>query len=167
MHPVAPHRSQLGQRGQAAARAFGVLLLVSLSTGCVDRMLLVRSDPPGATVSVDGEVVGQTPLDGSPLVHEFTFYGRYEVIVRHPGRLSKRTVKTVLPPWYEHFPLDFFSEFCVPWTMRDEHEVNLVLAEAPDGDDDAWLDASRERASELYERGRRLRERVHPADAND
>lgn len=95
-------------------------------TSCVERILQVRSDPPGAQVYVNGESVGRTPLD-----HPFTFYGTVEVGLRAKDRLEHHELKPLTTPWYQLFPIDFFSEFCIPWTVRDVHVVEVALAETP------------------------------------
>ena len=58
--------------GSATARSNGVCAAVRacLDSGCVYRRLIVRSDPPGARVLIDGQEVGYTPT-GIP----FTYYG--------------------------------------------------------------------------------------------
>jgi hypothetical protein len=43
-----------------------LMAAVFLSNGCVYRRLIVRSDPPGARVLIDGQEVGYTPT-GIPL----------------------------------------------------------------------------------------------------
>jgi hypothetical protein len=109
-----PRRRKLALAGAAA--------LAALSAGCVERILLVRSDPPAAEVFVDGEELGETPLE-----HRFGAYGTFEVVLRRSGFYSKRVACAVEPPWYEVFPLDFVSEILVPWPIRDLHEVDAVL----------------------------------------
>ena len=93
-----------------------------VTVGCVERLLQVRSDPPGATVYINGKNAGQTPLD-----FEFTHYGAVDVILRHEEHLSHRELFPLRPPWYEYFPLDFISELVVPWTIHDNHGVNVTL----------------------------------------
>ena len=93
-----------------------------LNVGCVERLLQVRSDPPGATVYINGKNAGQTPLD-----FDFTHYGTVDVILRHEDYLSHREMVALSPPWYEYFPLDFVSEILVPWTINDHHPINVAL----------------------------------------
>ncbi|MGQ9590211.1 MAG: PEGA domain-containing protein, partial [Planctomycetota bacterium] len=94
--------------------------------GCVERILAVRSDPPGARVFVDGREVGMTPCE-----HEFSFYGTVEVTVRAPGHVSHRELAPLPAPWYQVFPLDFFADLVVPWTIRDVHQLWVELQPSP------------------------------------
>ena len=111
-------------RGLVATTAPGVLLaLIPLAvTGCVERLIEVRSDPPGAAVTLNGTDIGATPLE-----HSFTHYGTVEVILRREGCLSQRELVTLRPPWYEVFPFDIFSELLVPATLHDRHELDVKL----------------------------------------
>jgi hypothetical protein len=94
--------------------------------GCVERLLQIRSDPPGAEVTVNGEPAGVTPLD-----HPFTFYGTFEVTLRARGRRSVHTLEPIRPPWYEIFPLDFFAENLTPFRITDSHLLQYGLEEVP------------------------------------
>ncbi|MCZ6795463.1 MAG: PEGA domain-containing protein [Planctomycetota bacterium] len=100
----------------------GLALAALLASGCVERLLQVRSEPPGARVFVNGQEVGETPLD-----HPFSFYGTLSVVLRRSGYESQRIVAELEPPWYEYFPLDFFAENLLPWTLRDHHLVRVEL----------------------------------------
>ena len=102
-------------------------------------MLTVRSDPPGAVVYVNGTEQGITPLD-----YDFTFYGTLDVEFRHAGLPEDRTgyrtehvQKKLVIPWYEYFPLDFFSEFLVPWPITDHHSLDVTLTRYPEPSRDA------------------------------
>ncbi len=82
------------------------LLLLSL-TGCVERALLIRSEPAGARVFVDGASLGETPLR-----MPFDFYGTREVMVRwEPTELGETSYAPVTEqvelnaPWYQYFPI--------------------------------------------------------------
>lgn len=114
------------------------------TTGCVERVLQVRSDPPGATVYVNGTEAGKTPLD-----HHFTFYGTVEVALRREGVLYHREFKELSCPWYDHFPVDFFTELLVPWTIRDVHLVEVRLAPSSRTLDEAERKELRRRSEEL------------------
>ena len=68
---------------------FALLLL----SGCVQRILRIESDPPGASVYVNGKAAGKTPLE-----HPFDFYGEFEIVLRHADHQSKRIVHEASPP---------------------------------------------------------------------
>jgi hypothetical protein len=52
-------------------KGVGLALVLSLSAAC-SHVVLIKSDPPGATASIDGEVRGKTPL----FFEEATGFGR-------------------------------------------------------------------------------------------
>jgi hypothetical protein len=119
-----------------------------LGAGCVERLLQVRSAPPGARVYLNGEEIGQTPCD-----HPFSFYGTVDVTVRAPGYLSQRQLVSLSPPWYQFFPMDFVTDVLVPLTIQDLHRVSVELRESSpsEGDPEARRDLDR-RAEEMRAR---------------
>jgi hypothetical protein len=126
------------------------------ASGCVERILQIRSDPPGAVAYVNGEKVGTTPCD-----HPFTFYGTVDVTLRGPpepkrwGYLSHREMVTLSPPWYEVFPLDFFSELLLPWTLHDDHALEVRLASSP-------LEVDEGEGEDLKQEAEKLRQELGP-----
>jgi len=99
------------------------LFLMLLPLGaCVERRLLVRTDPPGAEVRVNGEKVGR-----SPVRFPFDHYGKVLVEVEKPGYEPKEQVVTLRSPWYQKPGVDFVADVLVPARIRDDHEVELRL----------------------------------------
>lgn len=104
-------------------------LAVALSgIGCVTRTLIIHTNPPGAQVYVDDELIGE-----SPAKLEFTYYGTRKIVVEKrdkDGRLAydRETIYAKIgAPYYERFPLDFFSEVVIPTDIRDEHVLTIEL----------------------------------------
>lgn len=116
-------------RSASLLAAVGAALALPL-TGCVERSLSVRSDPPGAQVALNGRDVGMTPLRVP-----FETYGVYEVVLSVDGHHRLRTPVEVKAPWFQQFPLDFFTEILWPFEIVDEHEVFLALPPFPASDD--------------------------------
>ncbi|GJM21945.1 MAG: hypothetical protein DHS20C15_18600 [Planctomycetota bacterium] len=125
-----------------------VLLPALLGPGCVVRKYFLRSDPPGAELFVDGESVGPTPFE-----RDFVTYGSHQVELRMPGHERVVGVIDVQRPWWQVFPISFFTDVLWPGELQDTHEFAFVLPPLGDGGD--WDDAKA-----AYERLRAARERV-------
>lgn len=92
-----------------------LLLGVSLlSSGCVRRRMTVRSNPPGATVYLDGTEIGRTPFSTN-----FDYYGKREFRLVKDGYETKTVLLPVRAPWYEWIGLDFVSEVLLPGKLTD------------------------------------------------
>ena len=83
---------------------------------------MVRSNPPGASVYVDKQLIGVTPTASF-----FTYYGTREIEVVADGFRTEKVLRTISPPWYQIPPFDFFSETVWPWEVRDERIVDITL----------------------------------------
>jgi len=99
-------------------------LLVSLS-GCVERELVIETSEP-AEVFVDGERIGTSTAE-APARLPFDDYGTRQVTARAPGFVPEQRAVELSVPWYQVFPLGFFSDVLWPGTIRDEHRVLLTL----------------------------------------
>jgi len=108
--------------------------------------MILRSDPPGATVVVNGDELGVAPAK----LH-FETYGTFEVVMSAPHYRRLHALVPVRPPWYERIPFDFFSETLWPRTIHDEHLVTLKLDPLTEGE---------AAGAGLDERERQLQERV-------
>ena len=91
-------------------------------SGCVYRRLIVRSDPPGAQVILDGQEVGTTPV-----AVPFTYYGTRQLTLVKPGYETRTELVKIPAPWYEWVPLDFVSDNFLPHHVNDRHEVAWQL----------------------------------------
>jgi len=125
------------------SRPCGILALaaVCLSAGCVERRYIIRTDPPGALVSVDGEDVGISPVSVS-----YEYYKDRDVTIEAEGYETLRTVMPLPAPWWDNILTEFVSENLIPYTLRDDRTFEYRLAPAttpPTG--------------ELVERGEQLR----------
>lgn len=101
------------------------LATVVAGTGCVQRRMTIRSNPPGALVYVDDYQIGTTPVST-----DFVYYGTRKIRLVKDG-YETLTVRQPFPiPWYEIFPLDFVSENLWPGEIRDERIVDLAMMPA-------------------------------------
>ncbi len=100
---------------------FGLLAL--LASSCAARRLLnVTSEPPGATVELDGQRIGTTPVE-----IEFQHYGVRQVTVSLSGRATWTKNVRLRAPWYGRFPMDIVSEILLPVGWVDRHKVHAAL----------------------------------------
>jgi hypothetical protein len=111
-------------------------------SGCVERLLNVKSDPPGAQVFLDGELKGVTPIE-----IPYTFYGGRDVTLEMPGYASITKRVNLRPPWWQVFPLDFITDLLVPLTLTDREELSVMMQKEPG--EKADIEGLKNRADEL------------------
>ncbi len=105
-----------------------IFAIIFVSAGCVTRTITVKTNPSNATVYIDNELAGE-----SPVTIPFTYYGTRKIMIEkkdEDGRLThERTIafEKIKAPAYEIFPLDFFSEVLWPREIKDEHILNYDL----------------------------------------
>lgn len=83
----------------------GLVILIGLSVGCVERRLMISSDPPGALVYLNDQEVGRTPIDVP-----FKWYGTYDVRLEQAGYQTLETQQEAEQPWWEYPGPDLFAE---------------------------------------------------------
>jgi hypothetical protein len=101
-----------------AAICLLVVAVIVAESGCVRRRLNVRTNPPGALVYVDNQLIGETPCGV-----DFTYYGTREIRLVKPGFETLAINQPIPTPWYEYPPLDFVSENLWPAKIRDNRTV--------------------------------------------
>jgi hypothetical protein len=135
---------------KSAGRALPPAIFVAiLAAGCAaHRELAIDSDPPGASVRLDQQLVGVTPY-----LTEFESFGTRRVTLYRPGYRTWSNAVKLRAPWYARFPFDFFSEvlFPVGWTYRKDVRVTLEPESGPVTTPD--LQAVLDRAEELRKAG--------------
>jgi hypothetical protein len=92
------------------------------ATGCVQRRMVIRSNPPGAMVYVDDYEIGTTPI-----AHDFTYYGTRKIRLVKDGYETLTVMQSIPAPWYQIPPLDFVSENLVPGELRDRRTLLYTL----------------------------------------
>ncbi len=113
------------------AHAITGLLSAALLAGCVERRLMLESDPPGALVYLNGEEVARTPAT-VPL----EWYGRYDVAVRMDGYETLKEQRWVVAPWWQWTPIDLVAEVL---PLRLTHTPTMRFKLEPAGEGDAGL----------------------------
>ena len=87
------------------AGLIAIALLCVLSLGCVERRLMITSEPAGALVYLNDQEVGRTPLEVP-----FTWYGTYDVRLVREGYQTLQTEQVAEQPWWEKPGPDLFAE---------------------------------------------------------
>ncbi len=80
-----------------------IICLALLPVGCVRRMLTVRTNPPGALVYVDHQLIGP-----SPARPRFVYYGTRHIEVVAMDIEPKRYCERFYPKWYQVPPWILF-----------------------------------------------------------
>jgi hypothetical protein len=101
--------------------ALAVVAATSLA-GCVERMLTINTKPEGATVVLNDEEIGNSPVTVS-----FNWYGDYNVRITKEGFQTLKTHRKLKAPWHDKFPFDFFA-LLNPKRTVDSYEWTFELA---------------------------------------
>jgi hypothetical protein len=133
---IQPFKNRLSIRLLATAYLAVCLCL----TGCVQRRMVLRSQPEGAFVTIDNQPIGYTPI---PV--PFTYYGTREIQLEKDGYKTVKVRERIRPPWYEKFPLSFFSNNFAGREIRDERLLDFQLEPRTQVQENLLL----ERASDL------------------
>lgn len=121
----------------------GVVLALMVSAGCLRREIHILSNPAGATVEMDGqllmterevidregevlEIIRPVPRL-TPITLPFSWYGTHKFLVRKESYLREERVIHMRPPWYQHFPIDFVFDNLWPFRINDIRTVSFEL----------------------------------------
>ena len=105
----------------ARLASISCLLFLALS-GCIERTVSINTEPEGATVVLNDEEVGK-----SPVRVPFTWYGDYDIIIRKPGYQTIKTNHNIKTPWYELPGIDIFTECLTPFTVHDDRTLDTFV----------------------------------------
>ncbi|HRW51245.1 MAG TPA: PEGA domain-containing protein [Phycisphaerae bacterium] len=101
-----------------------LLLACMSSVGCVDRTVKINSEPSGALVYLNDQEVGRSPVKVN-----FTWYGDYDIIIRHKGYKTLKTNQRIDAPWYQWPGIDLVSECLIPTTIHDDRDLGTFTLE--------------------------------------
>ena len=99
-----------------------LLCSVVFCSGCVNRKITFLSEPSGAEVFFDGELIGKTPV-----TVKFTYYGKHAVLLHLDKYEIVNGEVDIQSPWHQKPGLDFFSENVYPFSIIDEQTVSFEL----------------------------------------
>ena len=120
-------------------------LCILLQSGCVQRRILVRSNPEGALVTVDRQPIGHTPV-----AFPITFYGTREIQLEMDGFQTKKVKHRVDAPWYQIPPLDFITDNFWPREIRDDRVVDFELTPKTTVDENILLERAGQLRGNVY-----------------
>ena len=130
---------------------FIILFVPVALAGCVERKLIIRSDPAGATVflNYDSALLSTTPAESS-----FTDYGTYRVRLVEEDHEELVAMAEVDAPWWSYPPFDIITQLLLPFTVKDHHEFTYQLTPLSEA---LAPEALRERNAELIRRAEEFR----------
>jgi hypothetical protein len=99
----------------SVATALAAACAALAAPGCVERKMVLRTDPAGALVSLEDEPLGAA----TPVEVPFEFDGVRRVTLSAPGHQVLETQAALEARWHDYFPLDFVAEFLWPGTIED------------------------------------------------
>jgi hypothetical protein len=100
-----------------------VFLAVIALAGCVERRLTIVTQPQGATVVLNDQEIGV-----SPVTVPFKWYGDYWVRISKDGYETLDTHRELKAPLHDWFPFDFFAEIVYPGRIVDAYEWSFDLS---------------------------------------
>jgi hypothetical protein len=110
------------------------IFLAAISCGgCVERTLVIDSNPPGALVYLNDQEFGRTPIR-----RDFNLYGNYDTVVRADGYETLKTTTPVNPPLYQWIPIDILAEI-LPIPFHDTQHFTYTLKPAATQPDEKEL----------------------------
>lgn len=104
-----------------AAATAGALAALAALTGCLERRIVVTTNPPGARVWLNDVDIGVTPTDA-----EFTYHGTFDVRIERDGYEPIHAGKKAYAPVWEWPGIDLAAELA-PWTFRKNHNWHFDL----------------------------------------
>jgi hypothetical protein len=96
--------------------------LVVLLSGCVERRMIIESNPPGALVYRDGVPIGATPVEVP-----YTYYGAYNFTLVKDGYETQTFNERISAPWYAWPPFDFVVENIYPFQVEDIRRLGFTM----------------------------------------
>ena len=101
---------------------------IPLTLGCVQRRMLIRTDPPGALVYVDDYEIGTTPI-----ATNFTYYGTRKIRIVKDGFETLTVEQPIDSPWYPDSAAGLFQRQPDPW--RNPRPTDFELSADPSATD--------------------------------
>ncbi|OHB68033.1 MAG: hypothetical protein A2Y77_01755 [Planctomycetes bacterium RBG_13_62_9] len=100
----------------------GLIAAIALA-GCVERRLTIHTEPPGATVVLNDQQIGEAPV-----TVPFNWYGDHWVRISMEGYETLDTHRELKAPLHDYFPFDFFAQILYPGRIVDSYEWTFELS---------------------------------------
>ena len=123
-----------------------LFVVASLNFGCIERKYTLITSPADCEVYFDGKYVGNTVerLPNDPNAGKidvpFVYYAESEIVIKKKDYESRTEFIKASTPWYEYFPIDFFSEVLIPYTIHVRFLYRFDLKKYEDIDADELMD---------------------------
>jgi hypothetical protein len=121
-----------------------MLLLGQMGCNSVKRRIIVRTQPEGALVSIDRQAVGYSPVSVP-----FDYYGTRLIQLQKDGFETIEVEQRIAPPFYDSFPVSFFTENFALRERRDNRVLDFEL-----------VPKQQPNENELIERANRTRDNI-------
>lgn len=108
-------------RALASIQAGLFFALLFFASGCLQRSLLVESNPPGARVFFNGQEKGTTPVE-----FDFKWYGGHKVRLEKEGYAPQSKTVRLSAPLHHQVPLDLATAV-LPVRSKDKHSLLFNL----------------------------------------
>ena len=122
--------------------AIGVVCQIGCNT--VKRRMIIRSHPEGAFVTIDRQPVGYAPVSVP-----FTYYGVREIQLEKDGYQPIKVAERIAPPFYDSFPVSFFTENFALRERRDERVMDFELVPKTQVNESQLLDRANNTRSNI------------------
>ena len=113
-------------------------LTLSTFSGCVQRRVEITSEPSGARVWLNDEMVGVTPCEAG-----FKYYGVYDVRLDLDGYEPVHEGRTMKAPIYE-YPVIDLAATAVPANIESVNEWHFVLTSTGEADREGLIGRAQE-----------------------
>jgi len=123
------------------------LVAAILQSGCVERRLTINTTPQGATIVLNDQEIG-----ASPVTVPFNWYGDYRVRISKDGYETLDTHRTLKAPLHDYFPFDFFAQVIYPGRIVDSYEWSFELAVKEYPTRDTIIESAQSLQNELEQR---------------
>ena len=97
------------------------VITAAFSSGCVERKLMIKSDPPGAAVYFNQAYMGETPID-----FDFKWYWSHRVELKKDGYEEISNLEAIKAPPHMWMPFDLVMEL-LPFKIKDSRELTYTL----------------------------------------